>query len=507
MRITNNMILNTTTSNMNANKLNVNKLNNQMSSQKKIQKPSEDPVVAIRALRLRTSLSQVNQYYEKNIPDAESWLDTTETALVNMQKLLNDIRTQCVNGATDTLTAEDRNIILTNLKALQEQVYSEGNADYAGRTVFTGYRTNCKLTFDDVEEASAATYTITENLNYSDIESHRYITDGVTVPNTVTEITDTATLSDSYASSFTYDRIRLAYDNITSTPTITVTGANSYTTFTEYDSMQDWENASAAAGDANTYSLGDDEVVFIKETGELILGANFSNSLKSATGATIDVTYTKTGFEKGELRPEFYFDCTDITDPANPIAYQNFDNGARIYQDISYTIASGQDLVINTQATDVFNSDMYLDVKELTSVVQRAVNAEANVEKITEMLNDDAYAAYTDELNEWLEAANKEKDLADNDMKLVYSEYITKFNDYLNNVNLELTKIGTKGDRLEMTETRVGNQQTTLEKLKSENEDEELSDIIINYTAAQVAYQACLQAAAKVEKQSLLDYL
>lgn len=46
MRITNNMMMRNTKLNINNNKENVNTLNNQMSSQKKIDKPSEDPVVA-----------------------------------------------------------------------------------------------------------------------------------------------------------------------------------------------------------------------------------------------------------------------------------------------------------------------------------------------------------------------------------------------------------------------------------------------------------------------------
>ena len=58
MRVTNNMMLRNTTSNINNNKYSVNSLNNQMSSQKKISRPSEDPVVAIRALRLRSNLSE-----------------------------------------------------------------------------------------------------------------------------------------------------------------------------------------------------------------------------------------------------------------------------------------------------------------------------------------------------------------------------------------------------------------------------------------------------------------
>ena len=147
MRITNNIILHNTSSNINGNKINVDNLNQQMTSQKKIQRPSEDPVIAIRALRLRSNLSEIEQYYERNIPDAESWLDVTETALSNMKTILTDIRTQCEYGASDQITADDRKTILTTLEKLRKQVYSEGNADYAGRTVFTGYRTNKKLTF------------------------------------------------------------------------------------------------------------------------------------------------------------------------------------------------------------------------------------------------------------------------------------------------------------------------------------------------------------------------
>ena len=113
MRITNNIILHNTSSNINGNKINVDTLNNQMTTQKKIQRPSDDPVVAIRALRLRSTLSEIDQYYEKNIPDAESWLDVTETAMTNMQDLIKTIRTQCEYGAQDSLTTENRNTILT----------------------------------------------------------------------------------------------------------------------------------------------------------------------------------------------------------------------------------------------------------------------------------------------------------------------------------------------------------------------------------------------------------
>ncbi|MBQ1472409.1 MAG: hypothetical protein IIZ31_01250, partial [Lachnospiraceae bacterium] len=152
MRITNNMIMNNSSGNINGTKGLVNSRNTQMTTQKKIDRPSEDPVIAVRSLRLQTSLSKVNQYYEKNIPDADSWMDVTETALLNIRDIMTDFRTLCVNGSTGTLTQDDRNTIATQLKALQEAVFSEGNADYAGRTVFTGFRTDKNLTFTEAEK-------------------------------------------------------------------------------------------------------------------------------------------------------------------------------------------------------------------------------------------------------------------------------------------------------------------------------------------------------------------
>ena len=166
MRVTNSMISRNSMSNMNGNKVNVDKLNNQMTTQKKISRPSEDPVIAIRALRLRSNLNELNQYYERNIPDAKSWIEVTEGALTNMQTILGDVYKQCVNCSNDTLKEEDRAAILKNLQSLREQVYHEGNADCAGRYVFTGFKTNKQLTFAESEKDTK--YEITEKLSYED---------------------------------------------------------------------------------------------------------------------------------------------------------------------------------------------------------------------------------------------------------------------------------------------------------------------------------------------------
>lgn len=525
MRITNNMMINNTTANINGNKVNVNALNLQMSSQKKIQRPSEDPVIAIRALRLRSSLSQINQFYERNIPDAQAWLDTTETALKNMNRILKDVRTQCVTGTNSYLTAEDRSAILKNLTALKTQIYSEGNADNAGRTVFTGFKTNSQLTF--MEDQAATAYNIKQGFTYADMEEFTYYSGEVQVPTTVDEVTKTGNIAKIDKEAF--QRIRLAYDKIDElqglsydngtekvafdmgNPTTNPDGSISYNATTVagdtltvrvFESQKDWENAGAGIK-----TVADDEMVFLKDAGDLIIGNALSDKLRSDR-VSFQIDYNRTGFEQGELRPEYYYNCTDVTDMANQIEYTKFDaNGDKIYEDINYTVALNQTLKVNMQADEVFDMSIYQDVIELTDSVQAAIAAHDKVNKLTEMKKEAQYVDYQEEIQLWLDAAQKEADYADTRLTGLYSAGIGKFDEYMNKLNVAYTEVGTRGDQLEMTEARISNQQLTVEELKSTNEDRELSDIIIDYTAAYNAYQASLLSASKIEKQTLLNYI
>ncbi len=539
MRVTNNMMLKTTMSNINGNKQNVNTLNNQMTSQKKISRPSDDPVIAIRSLRFRSSLSEINQYYEKNIPDAESWLDVTETALTNMENILSDIRTQCIYAATGTLTVDDRDAILKSLTQLRDQLYAEGNTDYAGRTVFTGYRTNSKLTFDTDENNTS--YDITQTFDKLNIEKeHRYYKGEAVVPSTE----DLAADSDAKPTELERtecDRIRFAYDDITLNVTtndqnivqedsqgnipikykdaagneynlneMTVgSGQNAKTVVVKkFETIDDWKES--VTGDfAN--AVEENEVVIIENTGEMLLGKGVSEAIEG-NGYKLSIDYSKKGFAKGELRPEFYFNCTDTTSTnANEhITYEKFDaNGNEIRQDINYTIAHNQTLTVNTTASDVFNEAAGRDVDEMMDAVQYAIQAHDKIDKIEKLMTLEEYSSVEkqEELQGWLEAAEKEADYADDNLKKLFNTYIGKFDSYLTDVNLALTTVGSKGEQLELTETRMSNQQLAIGELKSSNEDKELSDIIIEYTSAYTAYEASLQAASKINKNTLLNYI
>ena len=511
MRITSKMMQNTSLRNLNINKALQEKLMNQSSTGKKITRPSDDPVIAIRSLKLNSSLDKIDQYYEKNILDAQAWLEATETALKNMNKILTDVKTECVSGTNSYLTAEDRNTILKNLTALKTQLYSEGNADNAGRTVFTGFRTNSQLTF--TEDENETVYQISQKFTFRDIEQYAYMSGSIEVPATPDEVKDLAELNrvsaDDYITKDNYDRIRLAYDRIDDGDTITLTATDkdgnpiALPTPIVYASEEEW----AKNGINDHKSIGDNDIIIIQNTGDVIFGSELGKELKSDR-ASIEIDYQKTGFDKGELRPEYYYNCTDISDAKNPIEYTKFDaNGNKIYEDINYTVSLNQTLTINLQADEIFDMNIQQDVVELMDSVQAAINAHDKVDRLTEMKNEAQYADCKEQIEKWLAAAQKEADYADHQLTELYSAGIGKFDKYIEKLNIAYTEVGARGDQLEMTETRISNLQLTQEELKSCNEDKELSDIIIEYTAAYNAYQASLLSAGKIEKQTLLDYI
>ena len=157
--------------NINQNKMLEDQLSNQMTNQSKIVRPSDDPVVAIRALRLRSNVTNVSQYYDKNSPDAEQWLTVTGDALDTIDEVLEDLYKQASTASNKYLTSDDLQIILTQMESLTKEFYASGNVDYAGRFVFSGFRTDTAITFssEDIAEMGRhpVSYEIQEEMDLS----------------------------------------------------------------------------------------------------------------------------------------------------------------------------------------------------------------------------------------------------------------------------------------------------------------------------------------------------
>lgn len=148
MRVTNAMMSNRMLTNVNRNLTLLDKYNTQGSTGKKIQVPSDDPIIASRSLKFRTMLAETEQY-AKNASDASSWVDATESVFVNMNRILEDMKGLMTQGANDSYTLEDRQKILTEYMSLVDQLEQELNSDYMGRNLFSGFRTDKKPIIKD----------------------------------------------------------------------------------------------------------------------------------------------------------------------------------------------------------------------------------------------------------------------------------------------------------------------------------------------------------------------
>ncbi|MDE7044130.1 MAG: hypothetical protein K2O97_03780, partial [Acetatifactor sp.] len=335
MRITNKIMQRNNLSNINTNKIYQDKLSTQMSTQKKINRPSDDPVVAIRALRLRSNVTEITQYYTKNIPDAESWLNVTEESLKNLSQIITNMIARCTKGSNGDLKTEHRQIILEELKALGEEIYSTGDADYAGRYVFTGYRTDTSLSF--LKETNLK-YSITEQLGTDAIDTLTYVDTGKLLDiNTSNFDTITPPIDETQITSTEVHRIRLAYNDcdavdgqgnpvapkiIYTDPTSTATPpATVELTATMVHSYDD--PYKQAAQDKNA-------VIYVPETGEILLGDDVYKDIMTvkdredtttADEGEIRVVYDKSHWNKGDLRPQHYFACTSTDADGKELKY------------------------------------------------------------------------------------------------------------------------------------------------------------------------------------------
>ena len=144
MRITNGMLINNMTSNLNSNLNRMERYQRQGASGRLFDKQSDDPIGMSKSLKLYTDISKVGQY-ERNLNDATSWMSTTEDALIELQSIMQRTRELAVDAANGTKTEDDTRKIAEELKQMREQVIKLGNTRHAGRSIFTGFKTDQDL--------------------------------------------------------------------------------------------------------------------------------------------------------------------------------------------------------------------------------------------------------------------------------------------------------------------------------------------------------------------------
>ncbi len=297
MRITNNMMVNTSLTNLSRSLNALNKFDTQVQTGKKISTASENPVIASKSLRYRSRLYEIDQY-NANVSEANSWLSSTETTLTSSYSILKKMRELIEDCASETTTDSDRNQSIIELKELRSQLGQEANTNVAGRYIFSGFKTDTQVMFNEQTNVS---YDIKETLKISEA--------------TKLNATEDQTVK-AYSMKLLYgtiadDSIKINIGGTEYPSTVTAAGATDEYVI-EYVNQAD-ADAYVVPNVSTTGTVTTHTIRVIKDTGEIVFNEKDYNALNN----NLDVEYTKDRFDDGDLNPEHYLVCSKKVIPSN----------------------------------------------------------------------------------------------------------------------------------------------------------------------------------------------
>lgn len=137
MRVTNQMMSNNFLLNLNTHLEKMNRLQEEISSGKRVNKPSDDPLTASRIMDIEHQL-KMNSQYKKNIQNGITRLNDTESYLNTLQNVVTRARDLAIQGTNSTLSGEDMDGLAIEVNHILEETVSISNKKSFDDYLFAG---------------------------------------------------------------------------------------------------------------------------------------------------------------------------------------------------------------------------------------------------------------------------------------------------------------------------------------------------------------------------------
>jgi flagellar hook-associated protein 3 FlgL len=137
LRVTQRSISTTTSSNLQLNLSRMQRIQEQLSSGRQLNLPSDSPTGTVSALRLRADLRRSEQLV-RNAGDGIGWLASADTALTQGISAITRVRELALRGRNGSMAPEDRAAIATEVDGLRDHLLAIANTSYLGRPLFGG---------------------------------------------------------------------------------------------------------------------------------------------------------------------------------------------------------------------------------------------------------------------------------------------------------------------------------------------------------------------------------
>lgn len=156
MRVTQAMLTRNSLQRVMENRSNMAKTNERIVSGKKFSRSSDDPISFSKSERLKTNLTQNEQFLDK-IKYAESWIGNTVSLMENLNDLALKARDIAHTGSDGSSNEEIRGVLAGQLEAVLNEALAVTNSDYLDKSVFSGTATNVEDPF--LYQAGVVSYT------------------------------------------------------------------------------------------------------------------------------------------------------------------------------------------------------------------------------------------------------------------------------------------------------------------------------------------------------------
>ena len=143
MRVTQSMLSNNMLRHISNSYESMAKTQEQLTTGKKISRPSDDPVVAMKGMTYRTNLTEVEQY-KRNLSEAYNWMENSDAALDKATSVMQRIRELTVQASNGTYEESQKGMIGKEIEQLKEHLVSIANTQVAGKYIFNGNDTTKK---------------------------------------------------------------------------------------------------------------------------------------------------------------------------------------------------------------------------------------------------------------------------------------------------------------------------------------------------------------------------
>lgn len=141
LRVTNGMLAGSVVQGLAGNRERLARLQGQIAGGKALTRPSDGAAAYVENMKVQSALQRLDRY-DQNMGDARAWLSSTEGALRTLGDILQRARELAMQGANDTIRAEDRRLYAAEVGQLLRAAVDTANSTHNGAFLFGGFRSD-----------------------------------------------------------------------------------------------------------------------------------------------------------------------------------------------------------------------------------------------------------------------------------------------------------------------------------------------------------------------------